>query len=153
MTAGPVPQLGPVSFLREMLCFAVSTPSEASRAASWLRKITENKNISLSARRRSSMRVCAGVPKAEPAPLTVRQIVNPVLSTHICIWTPPLSQRRICRHLHTLVYSGGSIPPVRLVNLSKCHITEVPFLNSQSDKSQEGEEKDVKKSCFGEKGC
>lgn len=43
------------------------------------------------------------------------------LSTHICIW----QKKRLTEvYLHTLVHSGGRIPPVRLVNLCKCHITE-----------------------------
>lgn len=43
------------------------------------------------------------------------------LSTRICIW----QKKRLTEvYLHTLVHSGGRIPPVRLVNLCKCHITE-----------------------------
>lgn len=54
------------------------------------------------------------------------QIVNPILNTHMHMKTHShtYAQRRICRHLQTFVHSGSSIPPVRLVNLSKCHITE-----------------------------
>ena len=78
---------------------------------------------------------CVCTLKQSLHPLTVRQIVNPILSARICIWnkkpythththTHTLSFSLAEAYLQTSVYSGGSIPPVRRVNLSKCHITE-----------------------------